>query len=224
MKVEPPIYELQNVVRGTFAYGEQSRRQGGLEAEGDVVALLPGGVEHDVGAATERHGRDLLANLPVVPVRAGTVEPVLSLVHQVGLARSTVETGIGPRATGELHRTVLATVGRRTVTEVARSLVHARAVFARTVSLTLINVHLTMHPLKAGFTLTHVAPHLVRTGAPAARVGLTLIDVDLTVGSCGPRYTETLVTFGTGIVERLRENLRQARQVGSLIQGDIRML
>lgn len=144
----------------------------------------------------------------MIATRTSTIEPMLRFVHQVRFTGASVQTGVGSDASGQLDGAVFAAVRGRTVAEVAGTLVHARAVFTWTVAFTLIDIHLAMHALEAGFTLARIPAHLIRATAPSTWVGFTLVDVDLTVRTGRSWNAQTLVPFRSRIIELLRENLR----------------
>lgn len=128
--------------------------------------------------------------------RAGTIELVFRLTNQVRPTRASVQTRVGAGTPDQLYRTVFASVQkRRTIAVPVRPFIHARAVLARIVSVTLIDVDLTMHALDSVLTLAHVASNLVDARAPPARTTLTLVDVDLAIVAHDARHTHAFVPF-----------------------------
>jgi len=93
----------------------------------------------------------------------------------------------------ELNGTVLATVLRRTFTEIPSLLIYASPVNTRLITLALIDVHLTVVALKAILALAMITADLVHAGAVQTRAAVTLSDVLLTVVSRRARYAHTCV-------------------------------
>lgn len=128
----------------------------------------------------------------MVAVGTGTIELVNSLVDQVGPAGTSVLAGIA-LTSGQLYRTILASIFGLTRTKIVGPAVGANPVFAGIVSLALVDFVLAVITLVALVAFASVAADAIHADTRLAGVAVALVDVYLAILAGDTLYTQALV-------------------------------
>lgn len=134
--------------------------------------------------------------LIVVNITVGSTPAwvAVTLVSIEAVLADTVDAGVAA-ALVDLRQACGVVVALRAAAGEAVDTIFAGASVVAGVACTLVNVYVTHTPCIAWLTRTLIAINLVYTGASITGVAGTVIQVDLTVGACGPLQAEAQVSI-----------------------------